>query len=348
MTRASLFKNRKILITGHTGFVGSWLTLWLSRLYGANVIGFSLKKPVSKPSLHEILSLGKAYVTDTWGDVRGAKSLNKVIRDYQPEIIFHLAAQPILLDSYNDPVGTYSTNAIGTLNLLEAERRFGKAKVVVNVTTDKVYQNEGLRAYKEHDKLGGFDPYSSSKACSELITQAYRNSFLLGMGVATARAGNILGGGDFGRYRIVPDIFRSSGNITLRNPESIRPFTFVLDVLDGYLNLAEKLHRHPEKYSEAWNFSSNYLKTVENLVDAFNKVYPITYNIKRNSKNLKHEDKFLFLDSAKARTRLRWKPKLGFEETVKKTADWYITYLKDNKTDMLHYSENQIRSFSYL
>ena len=218
---SNFYKNKQVLVTGHTGFIGSWLTLWLTEL-GADVIGFSLKPP-SNPYHYRFLGL-EDKVTNVRGDIRKKDQVLNLIKKHEPEVVFHLAARPILLDSYIDPIDTYITNAIGTLNLLDAIRRTGKTKAILNMTTDKVYENKGTRvAYKEDDKLGGYDPYSSSKACSELITKSYKNSFLSDAGVATVRAGNIIGGGDWGALRLMPDLILSHVNnntITIRNPSA--------------------------------------------------------------------------------------------------------------------------------
>ena len=343
--RQNFFKGKSVLITGNTGFVGSWLTLWLDEL-GADITGFSLLPP-SKPYHYGFLEF-RSKVTDIRGDIRKISAISKAVRDHEPEIIFHLAAQPILLCSYKKPVETYVTNAIGTLNLLESCRKFGKTNVVVNVTTDKVYANTGkMRAYKEDDKLGSNnDPYSTSKACSELITQAYYQSLLSDMGVATARAGNIMGGGDWGRYRIIPDLVYSDQNgrmVTLRNPDAIRPWTYIFDVLNGYLTLGEKLYENPARYSGAWNFGPDSIKTVEGLVSEFSKYLKIKY---KTGKGKLHEDKIILLDSTKSRKELEWKPKVDFNSAVKETAEWYSYFYNNrNKENITRYSLKQLDSF---
>ena len=341
--KAGFYKNKRIFITGHNGFVGSWLTLWLDKV-GADITGFSLSPP-SKPCHYDLLGLDKK-INNIRGDVRKVADLTRAIREYEPQIIIHLAAQAILLKSYEDPVGTYSTNFIGTLNVLEAARKSSSTEAILNVTSDKVYENVKSRdPYKEKDKLGGYDPYSSSKACSELVTQAYRNSFLSGIGVATARAGNILGGGDWGAYRLMPDLMNSylKGNkVIVRNPDAIRPWTYILDVLNGYLVLTEKLYKNPKQYSEGWNFSSPYRKTVIDLIREFTKNYPINYKI---IKAKDHEDKVLLLDAAKARKRLNWEPIMGFDETVRDTASWYNYFYKCHDKGIGDYSKQQLRQF---
>jgi CDP-glucose 4,6-dehydratase len=343
------YSNKRVLITGHTGFKGAWLSLWLSE-FGANVIGFSLKPP-SAPFLYESLGL-KDNVKSIRGDIRKYGAIEKVIRDYDPEIVFHLAADPILLNGYESPLDTYNINAIGTLNLLEASRKKGNAKAIVNVTTDKVYENTGrLKGYVESDKLGGHDPYSSSKACSELITQAYGDSFFAqsGIGVATARAGNVIGGGDWGKYRLVPDLVRSltkKESVKIRNPSAIRPWQYVLDVLSGYAKLAEMIYRQPEKYSGAYNFSSgNSVKTVDEIVNAFISEWG-TGSVTRCHSD-KHEDRILTLDSGKARRELGWKSKVDFEDMIAATVGWYKAYYS-RKTDMAEYSKRLLKGYSNL
>ncbi len=340
---SSFFKNKKILITGHTGFVGSWLTLWLNMLE-ADVVGFSLDPP-SKPYHYELLGLDKD-ITEIKGDIRNEKEISGAIKEHGPEIILHLAAQPILLRSYDSPVDTYMTNAVGTLNLLEASRKAGGTKAIINVTTDKVYENLNRKEpYREGDKLGGADPYSSSKACSELITRAYNESFFTGVGVATARAGNIMGGGDWGEKRIITDIVnagRKKTMLTIRNPEAIRPWSDVLDIVNGYLMLCENLYLNPKSYFGAWNFSANETKTVLDLVKEFSMYWKIEYEVKRPEKKL--EEEILRLDSTKSREGLNWKPKMSFEESVKQTALWFDTFFKEDGK-IREYSTSRVEDF---
>jgi CDP-glucose 4,6-dehydratase len=340
---SSFFKNKRVLITGHTGFVGSWVTLWLNMLE-ADVVGFSLNPP-SNPSHYELLGIEK-NITNIKGDIRNGKEISDAIKEHKPEIILHLAAQPILLRSYENPLDTYTTNVVGTLNLLEASRKEAAVKVIINVTTDKVYENLNRKEpYVEEDKLGGNDPYSSSKACSELITKAYEESFLTGAGVATARAGNIIGGGDWGERRIITDIVNAKKERTkliIKNPESIRPWSNVLDVINGYLILCENLYHDPKGYSGAWNFSANETKTVLDLVKEFSMHWNMKYEIKRPEKRL--EEELLLLDSTKSRTKLNWKPKMSFEESVKQTALWFDSFFK-NGGGMKAYSADRVVDF---
>jgi CDP-glucose 4,6-dehydratase len=328
------------LVTGHTGFIGTWLTLCLAEL-GADVTGFSLRPP-SSPHHYGFLDLDRR-ITDVRGDIRNKQRVFRLLKECNPDVVFHLAARPILLESYNDPIGTYLTNTMGTLNLLEAVRRHGKTKAFLNMTTDKVYENKGTgAAYNEDDKLGGYDPYSSSKACSELITSAYRNSFLSGMGVATVRAGNIIGGGDWGSQRLVPDIARSyasNSTMTIRHPNYIRPWTYVLDFINGYLRLGERLCDGRGRYSGAWNFSSSDKKTVIDIITEFSKYMPIKYRIREEKR--KHEDSILLLDSRKSRESLGWKPLYSFSDTVRSTASWYRHFYDDHGRPFA-YSQTQV------
>lgn len=339
------YKNKSVLVTGHTGFVGSWMTLWLNKA-GANVIGLS-HNPPSNPYNYKFLKLDNS-IHNIKGDVRNLKFVTNIIKDYQPDIIIHLAAQPILLKSYEDPVYTYTTNAIGTLNILEASHKVGVARVILNITSDKVYDNIGIKKkYTEEDRFGGFDPYSSSKACAELITQAYKNSFFSDIGVATARAGNIIGGGDWGIHRLVPDIFnawKDKKTLTIRHPEGIRPWTYILDVLNGYLLLSEKLYKN-KAYSGGWNFSSEYVKSVISLINEFSKYWNINYTVVPEKK---HEDRLLLLDSSKSKKELNWSPKFTFAKTIKETSSWYNIFYGSKGRNILNYSIYQLENFERL
>ncbi|MGC8622330.1 MAG: CDP-glucose 4,6-dehydratase [Caldisphaera sp.] len=341
----SFYRNKRVLITGHTGFVGSWLTLWLHE-QGANIIGYSFKPP-SKPYLYQYLKF-RDKITNIKGDIRKADTISNVIKTYKPEVIFHLAAQPILLKSYDAPVDTYLTNTVGTLNLLEAcKKSQDSIKAVVIVTTDKVYENLGYKhQYKEGDKLGGFDPYSSSKACAEIIAKSYKNSFLQGMGIATVRAGNIIGGGDWGEYRIITDLIKSyttGATLKLRHPDAVRPWTYILDTVNGYILLGENLYKNPIRFSGPWNFSAAYEKTVMDLVEEFSKYLNVRYTTVKSAK--KHEDKLLLLNSSKVRSLLNWKPIINFEKSIRYTAEWYIDFYKNKGSDIYTYSKKQILAF---
>ncbi|MGI0056407.1 MAG: CDP-glucose 4,6-dehydratase, partial [Nitrosarchaeum sp.] len=270
------WKGKKVLVTGHTGFKGSWLSLWLQKL-GTDLVGFSKDVPTT-PSLYELADVGNG-MTSVIGDVRNYKQVEDFLKKNEPEIVIHLAAQAILRRSYQDPVETYSTNVMGTVNVLEAVRKSSSVKVVLNVTSDKCYQvKNSSEGYREDNPMGGFDPYSNSKGCAELVTSSYRNSFFNqhdydkhGISLASARAGNVIGGGDWGADRLVPDIMRGvlgGKEIIIRNPNSVRPWQYILDPLEGYLVLIEKLWKNGSDFSEGWNFgpTTNDLKPVSWIV----------------------------------------------------------------------------------
>lgn len=329
----SFWRGKRVLVTGHTGFKGSWLVAWLKHA-GADVAGFALP-PATEPSLFRQLGLAKA-IKHRMGDVRSLKSVVKTVRDFRPQIVFHLAAQPLVRDSYERPVDTYETNVLGTINVLEAVRQSGGVRVAVNVTTDKVYANEerGL-AFSESAPLGGRDPYSSSKACSELVTQAYRDSFFGGsksrsafVHVASARSGNVIGGGDWSRDRLVPDLVRAfTAHRTglVRYPNAVRPWQHVLEAIHGYLVLAESLWPEHSKTIGAWNFGPppRLSKTVAALADAFGRAWGGNEKWKRDKRSHPEEASLLTLNSRRAEQRLGWSCKLSFRDTVNWTADWY-------------------------
>jgi CDP-glucose 4,6-dehydratase len=334
MISPAFWKNKRVFITGHTGFKGSWLSIWLHRL-GAQVTGYSLEPPTN-PSLFELAQVG-SLITSIHGDVRDRKALQDVIAKAQPEIIFHLAAQPLVRDSYKVPVETYETNVMGTVNLLEAVRTTASSvRVVVNVTTDKVYENHKRdQGFCENEPLGGYDPYSNSKACSELVTVAYRNSYFNPpdynrhhCAVATARAGNVIGGGDWAIDRIVPDCVRAfakNETVVLRNPHATRPWQHVLEPLYGYLLLAEKLFIDGKANAEAWNFGP----AVEDCVPVaalFQKLCAAWGKDARfeiTADHGPHEASFLKLDCSKAASRLAWRPRWRIDKAIRETASWY-------------------------
>ena len=348
------FKGKKILITGHTGFKGSWLTLWLIKL-GAKVIGYSLEPP-TKPSLFEILNL-KEKIIHIIGDIRDEEKLKNIFKKYKPEIVFHLAAQSLVRFSYKEPKLTYETNVIGTLNVLEAVRETKSVRVVIIVTSDKCYENkEWVYGYRENDPLGGYDPYSSSKACAELVVEAYRNSFFnpknYGKGhqvaLATVRAGNVIGGGDWQVDRLIPDCVRalSKGKpIKIRNPNAIRPWQHVLEPLSGYLILAQKMWEEPTKYCEAWNFGP-YEKDIATVKEIVEKVINLwgkgKYEVESDTQF--HEAGLLRLDISKAMIKLGWYPKWNLDIALEKTIKWYKMFYK-GKEDMLRYSLQEIKSY---
>lgn len=346
------YKGKKVFITGHTGFKGSWLALWLNKL-GAEVTGFALEPPTN-PAMYDICRINR-IISSITGDVRDRKALCDTLEKALPEIVFHLAAQPIVRMSYEMPVETYEVNVMGTVNLLEAVRRCPTVKAVVVVTSDKCYENrESFWGYRETDRLGGYDPYSSSKACQELVAAAYRNSFFNtaehdkhGVAVATARAGNVIGGGDFARDRLVPDIIRSimyNKRFAMRNPGAIRPWQHVLEPLYGYLTLAEKLYADGAAYSGAWNFGPDCenIKPVEWIANKLLSFFGMSGYCLDNKENY-HETRCLKLDSSKARQLLNFNPRLGIEKALEMTALWVKAYL--NKEDMLEFTLKQIDEY---
>ena len=327
---SDIYKDKKILVTGHTGFKGSWLCLWLQKL-GAEVYGIALK-PNTEPNHWNLLNLNmESYICD----IRNLVEVEKLFQIIKPDIIFHLAAQPIVRVSYENPVDTYTTNVMGTVNILEASRNIHNLKAVIIVTSDKCYENkEWIWGYRENEKMGGSDPYSSSKGCAELVTAAYRYSFFNNGNnntlIASVRAGNVIGGGDWAKDRILTDIVLSASQNTpllIRNPNSTRPWQFVLEPLSGYLCLGEKLLEGNQKFAEAWNFGPNLENniTVKELV-----LKSLIYwdNIKYEFDTRKHpyESNYLMLDSTKAYKRLSWHPVWDIDTSIKKTIEWYKTY----------------------
>jgi len=346
----SFYKNKTVLVTGHTGFKGSWLCKILV-MSGAKVIGYSLKSPTN-PNLFTILGL-KKDITSIIGDIRDLKKLNDVFNKYKPEIVFHLAAQPIVRESYKCPVYTYETNVIGALNICECVRTHGCVKSFLNVTTDKVYKNDDTEnhPFTEEEPLDGFDPYSNSKSCSELITHSYFKSFLSALKIptSTARAGNVIGGGDFSSDRIIPDCYRSLKNgapLIIRNPNSTRPYQHVLEPLGCYLIIAR------EQYND-FSLSGSYnigpdkesFSTTEKLVTLFAKnVSLFKYEIKPD--NGPHEAAFLSLDNTKIKKTFKWSPMINIEKAVKLSAEWYSAYCKN--LNVIGILEEQIKDYFIL
>jgi CDP-glucose 4,6-dehydratase len=333
---ASFFAGRAVLVTGHTGFKGSWLSRWLT-LMGARVVGFSLP-PEGRPNLFELAGIA-GDVTSVTGDVRDLPALLSVVEEHRPEIVLHLAAQPLVRRSYREPAETFATNVMGTVNVLEACRRVGSARAIVVVTSDKCYENrEWVWGYREDEPMGGHDPYSSSKGCAELVTAAYRRSFFSGSGaaVASARAGNVIGGGDFSEDRLVPDIVRgvAAGEpIVIRNPLATRPWQHVLEPLGGYLLLAQRLCEAPAAHEGGWNFGPRDGDTcavggvAERLIQQLGRGE--LRLVPPEHRSGPHEAQLLHLDISKARARLGWTPRLTLDETVALTARWYRAYLDD-------------------
>lgn len=349
-----IFKDKTVLVTGHTGFKGSWMSMWLHML-GAKVVGYSLDPYTPRDNF--VLSNIGDKIVDIRGDIRDERKLTEVIIKHEPEIIFHFAAQPIVTTSYKNPKETYEINIMGTVNLLEAVRICESVKVIVVITSDKCYENKEWEfGYRENDSLGGYDPYSSSKAAVELLVSSYRKSYfnknafdIHGKALATARAGNVIGGGDWSKDRIIPDCIRSIENnedIILRNPYAVRPWQHVLEPLSGYLLLASRMLEDGKRYSGAWNFGPEYEEVVrvEDLVDkAIADWGECSTTIKIDDNPIKnHETNILYLDCNKAKKILGWYPKLSLEDSVKLTVSWYKNYLNNDVYEMC---TKQIREY---
>jgi len=329
---SQFWKDKRVFVTGHTGFKGSWLSIWLNQL-GAKVTGYALPPPTN-PSLFKLAKIDY-IVNSIEGDIRDRKALLQEMKKCEPEIVIHMAAQPLVRESYLYPVETYETNVMGTVHLLDAVRNTGSVRAVVNVTTDKVYDNKEWEwGYRESEPFGGYDPYSNSKACSELVTSSYRNSFFNPadyskhkVAIASARAGNVIGGGDWAVDRIVPDCVRalSKGEIiTLRNPDSIRPWQHVLEPLGGYLLLAEMLFTKGIEFAEGWNFGpeDSDCVSVEVLVKKLCKIWGENSRYEVVSNKGPHEANFLKLDCSKAKKRMGWSNHWDLDETVISIVEW--------------------------
>jgi CDP-glucose 4,6-dehydratase len=322
------WRGRRVLVTGHTGFKGGWLCLWLKAL-GADVTGYALA-PATNPSLFEVARVGEG-LRSVIADIRDLPILKKTFAAAQPEIVIHMAAQPLVRASYANPVETYATNVLGTVNVLEAARTAPSVKAIVNVTSDKCYENrEWVWGYRENESMGGHDPYSSSKGCAELVTSAYRRSF--GLPLASARAGNVIGGGDWSADRLVPDILKSLAAdqpVEIRNPNAIRPWQHVLEPLRGYLMLAARVHGHSSEFAEGWNFGPRdedcrpVSEIVATLVDAWGG--KAAWGAQPGEHP--HEAGYLKLDSSKARTRLGWSPRTSLAEGLAMTVAWHRAWL---------------------
>lgn len=330
--RRDFWAGKRVLLTGHTGFKGSWLALWLSSL-GARVSGYALA-PATDPSLWSLLGLTRD-VHDIAADVRDLAMVDRVVAELRPQIVFHLAAQALVRPSYQDPVGTYATNVMGTVHVLDAARRCAETQAVVIVTSDKCYENrEQNQAYIETDPMGGRDPYSSSKGCAELVTAAYRSSFFeKGAAVASVRAGNVIGGGDWAADRIVPDFVRATARgepVRMRNPQAIRPWQHVLEPLSGYLLLAQRMCEKPAEFIGAWNFGPSEADavSVETVVTALARLWGPPAGWTGDGGTHPHEASYLKLDSSKARSVLSWKPRLGLDTALDWTVDWYKTHAR--------------------
>jgi len=348
MINPVFWQNRTVVLTGHSGFKGGWIAHWLSDL-GANIHGYSLEPP-TEPNFFTEVKLQQRLVSSTTGDIRDLENLSRALNQIKPEIIIHMAAQPLVRESYQTPVETFATNVLGTVNLLEAARHSDSVKAIVNITTDKCYENkEWLWPYRENDRLGGHDPYSASKACAEIAAEAYRSSFLAKSNIhlASVRAGNVIGGGDWAQDRLIPDFFRAvdAGKaLKIRSPNAVRPWQHVLEPLSGYLLLAERLYTEGEAFAQAWNFGPNDddSKSVGWVVGQLcSKIPGSAYEVE--SAEQPHEAGLLKLDSSKAKTYLGWQPRWNLETALSKMLEWHDAWRSG--ADMAALTSAQIQSF---
>jgi CDP-glucose 4,6-dehydratase len=338
IVNANFWQGKRVFITGHTGFKGGWLSLWLNSM-GATVKGFALE-PRSQPSLFQEARINEVVESEI-GDIRDYSAIDESIKGFEPDILIHLAAQPLVRLSYSDPIDTYSTNVMGSLNVLEACRRCSRLRVVVSVTTDKCYENrEWEWGYREQDPLGGHDPYSSSKACVEIMTNAFRRSYLSsggGFALATVRAGNVIGGGDWALDRLIPDAlkaFEKKQSVMVRNPQAYRPWQHVLEPLSGYLVLAEKMWESRNEYSEAWNFGprDDDVKPVSWILDRMCEIWGPGAAWAVDETPQLHEAGLLKLDISKAEYRLNWSPTWKLHETLARIVRWHKGRLNSEPT----------------
>jgi CDP-glucose 4,6-dehydratase len=329
---AGFWQGKRVLLTGHTGFKGGWLSLWLQSM-GADICGLSLEPPTT-PNLFSEASVGVGMKSLT-GDIRDYETVRAAFAEFRPEIIIHMAAQPLVRQSYKDPVATYATNVMGTVHVLEAARQLGTVKAIVNVTTDKCYENnEWVWGYREDEPMGGYDPYSNSKACSELVSNAYRKSFYQesGIALATARAGNVIGGGDWAADRLMPDILRAferNEPVVIRNPHATRPWQHVLEPLSGYLMLAQRLYIDGKVFAEGWNFGPSDVdaRPVQWIVENMASQWGEEANWQMDGGQHPHEAHYLKLDISKARSKLGWTPRWTLEESLQNIIEWHKRWL---------------------
>ncbi len=347
------WQGKRVFLTGHTGFKGGWLSLWLQQL-GAAVTGYALQPPTN-PSLFEVANVARG-MRSIIGDIRDAEKLKQAISEAQPEIVIHMAAQALVRYSYAYPVDTYATNVMGTVHMLEAVRATPGVRAVVNITSDKCYDNkEWVWGYRENDPMGGYDPYSNSKGCAELVTAAYRNSYFNpekyaehGVAVASARAGNVIGGGDWALDRLIPDMLRAIGRgeaVPIRSPDAIRPWQHVLEPLSGYLILAEKLYSQGTTYAEGWNFGPHDAdaQTVGWIIERLTQAWGQGAAWKINGEPQSHEATYLKLDCSKARAHLDWRPRWNIGKTIEKIVEWHKAC--DRGADMRQVSLEQIDAY---
>ena len=347
MVDKKFWQDKKVFITGHTGFKGGWLSTWLSHL-NANVKGYSLN-PNTKVNFFEVVGV-KNIIDSEINDIRDHSALKKAILDFSPDIVFHMAAQPLVRASYINPIETYQTNVIGTANLLDSCLNCESVNSVINITTDKCYENDARKTgYKETDPMGGYDPYSSSKGCSELLTSSYYNSFYKkkGKGLCSVRAGNVIGGGDWSKDRLIPDFFRAleaKETLQIRSPDATRPWQHVLEPISGYLMLAEKLVDEGANYAEPWNFGpdENNTRSVSQILEHLCKnIKGCNWTVER--KPQLHETMFLNINSSKAKSRLGWAHQWDPETALNKTIDWYKAWL--NREDLMSITNLQIDEY---
>ena len=347
----NFWNGKRVLVTGHTGFKGSWLSLWLQSA-GADLCGLALA-PATEPDLFTLARVGDG-MRSIQGDIRDYETVAAVFRQFKPEIVLHLAAQPLVRLSYSEPVMTYATNVMGTVHVLEAARHCDATRAVVNVTTDKCYENkEWLWGYRENEPMGGYDPYSSSKGASELVTNAYRQSYF-GTGdiaLASARAGNVIGGGDWAQDRLVPDILRAFERkepVIIRNPHATRPWQHVLEPLSGYLTLAERLYTDGQAFAEGWNFGpgEDDARPVQWIVERMVDKWGDNASWRLDTNTNPHEANFLRLDVSKAKSRLKWKPRWDLGEALNNIVEWHRAYV--SKSDMQAVCLNQIKNYEEL
>lgn len=348
MSSISFWKNKKVFLTGHTGFKGSWTALWLTFL-GAKVKGYSLHPPTN-PNLYEVANIENLIESEI-SDIRDFDKLSKSIKKFSPDVVFHMAAQPLVRASYAFPLKTYETNVIGTANVLQASIEANSCKAVINITTDKCYENKETDiAYKESDPMGGFDPYSSSKGCAELVSSAYRESFFKNknIGIATVRAGNVIGGGDWAEDRLIPDILKAfdlNMPVIIRNPKATRPWQHVLEPISGYLLLAENLYNYPSDFSESWNFGPNLedVKPVDYILNYMTNICPGSKWQLDMTDNL-HEAQLLKLDISKVKNRLNWNPAWRLESSLEKIVQWHNSW-KSDQVNMQEYCIKDIQQY---